>query len=145
MIEIIWGRLAKKMVKLQEQDCRLIASFLIRTTNFCYAEMRRWEYTANTIQNDNLTQVGTTTLLSHYLTLSKLVDSKTKRMWRESSRKLHDNVPKIFQITKENRNIRWDYQLSSASIALCGFMSNFLRKLAESSVSISVVRHPFER
>jgi len=69
-------------------------------------------------------KVGTTTLLSHYLRLSKLVDSKTKRMWRESSRKLHDNVPKIFQITKENRNIR---------------------KLAESSVSISVVRHPFER
>ena len=57
-------------------------------------------------------QVGTTTLLSHFLDLSE-TDNKTKQDWRKSSSQLHFHVPKIFSIKMANRNIMYDMEAAT--------------------------------
>ena len=56
--------------------------------------------------------------------------------------KLHHHVPKIFKIEMEKMDIRSIYSEDQSNVKV--FQS---RKLAESSrsISISVVRNPFER
>ena len=56
--------------------------------------------------------------------------------------KLHHHVPKIFKIEMEKMDIRSIYSEDQSNVTV--FQS---RKLAESSrsISISVVRNPFER
>ena len=80
-------------------------------------------------------------MLSHFLNLSQ-TDPETKQSWRKSSRKLHHHVPKIFKIRMEKNDIRSIYSEDQSNVKV--FQS---RKLAESSgsISISVVRNPFER
>ena len=80
-------------------------------------------------------------MLSHFLNLSQ-TDRETKQSWGNSSSKLHRHVPKIFKIKKEKIDIRSIYSEDQSNVKV--FQS---RKLVESSrsISISVVRNPFER
>ena len=80
-------------------------------------------------------------MLSHFLNLSQ-TDRETKQSWRKSSMKLHHQVPKIFKIQMRKMDIRSIYSEDQSNVKV--FQS---RKLAESSrsISISVVRNPFER